>query len=79
MIALFYNSFTAVNTLIVGDARLNLKAVPLFVLILLIRAEQASVTLACKEYYPDVEVFGRYDSFWQPTETQSDLRVGRWA
>lgn len=39
-----------------------------------VRAEQASVTLACKDYYPDVEVFGRYDSFWQPADTQSDLR-----
>jgi outer membrane protein, heavy metal efflux system len=39
-----------------------------------VRAEQASVTLATKDYYPDVEVFGRYDSFWQPAETQSDLR-----
>ncbi|MCI0335255.1 MAG: TolC family protein [Planctomycetes bacterium] len=39
-----------------------------------VRAEQAAVTLACKEYYPDVEVFGRYDSFWQPADTQSDLR-----
>ena len=40
-----------------------------------VRAEQAAVTLACKEYYPDVEVFGRYDSFWQPADTQSDLRA----
>ena len=39
-----------------------------------VRAEEASVTLATKEYYPDVEVFGRYDSFWQPAETQSELR-----
>jgi outer membrane protein, heavy metal efflux system len=39
-----------------------------------VRAEQAAVTLACKDYYPDVDVFGRYDTFWQPAETQSDLR-----
>lgn len=39
-----------------------------------IRAEQAALTLACKSYYPDGEFFGRYDSFWQPEETQSDLR-----
>jgi outer membrane protein TolC len=39
-----------------------------------IRAQEAEVTLAVKEYYPDVEVFGRYDSFWQPAETQSELR-----
>ena len=31
-----------------------------------IRAEEAAVTLACREYYPDVEVVGRYDAFWQP-------------
>jgi cobalt-zinc-cadmium efflux system outer membrane protein len=40
-----------------------------------INAEKAAVTLACKNYYPDVEVFGRYDTFWQPAETQSDLRA----
>ncbi len=39
-----------------------------------VRAEQAAVTVACKEYYPDGEFFGRYDSFWQPADTQSDLR-----
>ena len=39
-----------------------------------VRADEAAVTLACKEYYPDVEVFGRYDTFWQPASTQSDLR-----
>jgi cobalt-zinc-cadmium efflux system outer membrane protein len=39
-----------------------------------VRAEEAAVTLACKEYYPDIDVFGRYDTFWQPADTQSDLR-----
>lgn len=39
-----------------------------------LRAEQAAVTLACKDYYPDVEIFGRYDTFWQPADTQGDLR-----
>jgi cobalt-zinc-cadmium efflux system outer membrane protein len=39
-----------------------------------IRAEQAAVTLACKDYYPDADVFGRYDTFWQPADTQGDLR-----
>jgi outer membrane protein TolC len=39
-----------------------------------VRAEQAAVTLACKQYYPDGEFFGRYDSFWQPADTQSELR-----
>jgi outer membrane protein, heavy metal efflux system len=39
-----------------------------------VQAEQAAVTLAVKEYYPDFEVFGRYDTFWQPADTQGDLR-----
>jgi outer membrane protein TolC len=39
-----------------------------------VRAGEAAVTLACKEYYPDLEVFGRYDKFWQPTSTQGDLQ-----
>jgi cobalt-zinc-cadmium efflux system outer membrane protein len=39
-----------------------------------VRAEEAAVTLALKQYYPDAEFFGRYDSFWQPAATQSDLR-----
>ena len=30
-----------------------------------IRAERASVALACKEFYPDFEVVARYDAFWQ--------------
>ena len=38
------------------------------------QAEQAKVALACKQYYPDAELFGRYDKFWQPTSTQSDLQ-----
>lgn len=29
-----------------------------------IQSEQAAVALACKEYYPDFEFMGRYDSFW---------------
>jgi outer membrane protein TolC len=39
-----------------------------------VRAEEAAVAVACKDYYPDSEIFGRYDSFWQPADTQSDLR-----
>lgn len=35
-----------------------------------VRAEQAAVDLALLQYYPDVEVFGRYDAFWQETELQ---------
>lgn len=30
-----------------------------------IRAERYAVELACREFYPDVEVVGRYDAFWQ--------------
>lgn len=29
-----------------------------------IQSEQAAIALACKEYYPDFEFMGRYDSFW---------------
>jgi cobalt-zinc-cadmium efflux system outer membrane protein len=32
-----------------------------------IRAERYAIALACKEFYPDVEVVGRYDAFWQET------------
>ncbi|HTU27198.1 MAG TPA: TolC family protein, partial [Pirellulales bacterium] len=39
-----------------------------------VRAEQAAVNLAMKQYFPDAEVYGRYDSFWQPAATQADLR-----
>ncbi len=39
-----------------------------------VRVEQANLTLATKQYYPDADIFGRYDSFWQPVETQSELR-----
>ena len=39
-----------------------------------IQAERAAVALAEKEFYPDVDVYGRYDSFWQPAATQSQLR-----
>lgn len=38
------------------------------------QAEQAKFALAYKQYYPDAELFGRYDTFWQPREAQSDLR-----
>jgi outer membrane protein TolC len=37
-----------------------------------IRAERYELALACKEYYPDFEVVGRYDAFWQVPE--DDLR-----
>jgi outer membrane protein, heavy metal efflux system len=39
-----------------------------------VRAEESAVNLALKQYYPDTELYGRYDSFWQPASTQGDLR-----
>jgi len=33
-----------------------------------IQAEQNAVALACKEYYPDFEVLGRYDTMWADSE-----------
>ena len=32
-----------------------------------LRAEQAAVDLACRDYYPDLDVVARYDAFWQGT------------
>ena len=39
-----------------------------------VQAAEATLALTHKNYYPDGEFFGRYDTFWQPRETQSDLR-----
>jgi outer membrane protein TolC len=39
-----------------------------------IAARQADLTLAQKQYYPDSEVYGHYDTYWQPASTQGDLR-----
>jgi outer membrane protein TolC len=39
-----------------------------------IQADSASLRLAYKEFYPDFEIMGRYDRFWQPTSTQGDLQ-----
>jgi outer membrane protein, heavy metal efflux system len=36
-------------------------------------AERAALKLAYKDFWPDLEVYGKYDSFWQP-DTQRDLR-----
>jgi outer membrane protein TolC len=33
------------------------------------------LALANKEFFPDFELVGRYDSFWQPVATQGDLRA----
>jgi outer membrane protein, heavy metal efflux system len=40
-----------------------------------VEAEQAALDLAIRQYRPDVDVFGRYDTFWQPSDTQGDLRA----
>jgi outer membrane protein TolC len=53
-----------------------------------IQEERAKLALACQEFYPDVEVFGRYDTFWQeePLRSQVGMNVNlpiyrdrRWA
>lgn len=40
------------------------------------RVEQAQLELelACRNFFPDVDLFGRYDTFWQPSATQGPLR-----
>lgn len=40
-----------------------------------VREAQASVALACKDYYPDTEVFGRYDAMWQEKPLQPAVGV----
>jgi outer membrane protein TolC len=42
----------------------------------LLRAEEAAVELACKEYCPDLEFVARYDTFWQPAERDLRPQVG---
>lgn len=39
-----------------------------------LQADSASLALAYKDFYPDFEIMGRYDRFWQPTSTQGDLQ-----
>lgn len=39
-----------------------------------IQEQEAELALAYKQFYPDFDVFGRYDTFWQPVSTQSELR-----
>ena len=39
-----------------------------------VQAEQSAVALACKEFYPDFEVMGRYDRFW--TDSVQRPQVG---
>jgi outer membrane protein TolC len=38
-----------------------------------IQAEQAAVELACKEFYPDFELMGRYDQFWTDREQRPQI------
>src|SRR5687768_7677195 len=42
-----------------------------------IREEQANVALAAREFYPDLEIVGRYDAFWQehPLRTSVGMNV----
>jgi outer membrane protein TolC len=40
-----------------------------------VRAEQSAVTLACKNYYPDTEIIGRYDAFWQEDPLKPSVGV----
>lgn len=41
-----------------------------------LRSEQAATALACREYMPDLEVVGRYDTFWQAPQQQLQGQVG---
>lgn len=41
-----------------------------------VRAEQAAVNVAQRDFYPDVEAVGRYDAFWQPNEDDLRPQVG---
>jgi outer membrane protein TolC len=41
-----------------------------------LRADQAGVALAWREYKPDLELVGRYDTFWQAPEQQLQGQVG---
>lgn len=41
----------------------------------MIQEERARLALACRDFYPDVEVFGRYDTFWQEEPLQSQFGV----
>jgi outer membrane protein TolC len=38
-----------------------------------IQSEQSAVDLACKEYYPDFELIGRYDQFWTPPDQRGQI------
>ena len=38
-----------------------------------VQAERSAVALACKEFYPDFEVMGRFDRFWTDREQQPQI------
>lgn len=38
-----------------------------------VQSEQSAAALACKEYYPDFEVMGRYDRFWTDSVQQPQI------
>lgn len=38
-----------------------------------VQSEQSAAALACKEYYPDFELMGRYDRFWTDREQQPQI------
>src|SRR5207248_4601141 len=40
-----------------------------------VQSAETALELAYKNYRPDVDVFGRYDTFWQPASTQGPLRA----
>ena len=40
-----------------------------------VQSEEAALALAYKSFWPDFDVFGRYDTFWQPSSTQGPLRA----
>ena len=40
-----------------------------------IAAEQAAYCLAVKEFYPDVELYGRHDRFWLDSEQQNSIGI----
>ena len=39
------------------------------------QSAEAALELAYKNFYPDFDAFGRYDTFWQPASTQGPLRA----
>jgi outer membrane protein TolC len=40
-----------------------------------VQSAEAALELAYKNFHPDFDVFGRYDTFWQPASTQGPLRA----